>query len=336
LGKWQYGSISETRLTAILRIPVLLVLLYHSGYAATTDARDFQQLIMQAETIPLLLEKKVLTKHQIPNPHWHKDACLACHVDEPDEKGSPLKAESDGTCFFCHSEKDHAPIHPVNLVPGKEMLARMPDKFRRNLSSNNETNCITCHDALLPSTRKMTVASLHNRSFLRGGIYRSKTGICYRCHDKSAYQKLNPHDQINTEGFLEKNKCLICHREVPQQQEAGKASKVALHTDSNWVELCLNCHEWKPHPGGNRTFFGGGKIPDHLVVPGKKIRQRMDMMTRKHNLDLPLDPSNGKIYCATCHNPHERGVIKKASLAKGADEKGRLRSKKICLNCHDQ
>ena len=33
---------------------------------------------------------------------------------------------------------------------------------------------------------------------------------------------------------------------------------------------------------------------------------------------------------------YERGVIKKASLAKGADEKQRLRSKNICLICHDK
>ena len=83
------------------------------------------------------------------------------------------------------------------------------------------------------------------------------------------------------------------------------------------------------------AFFSGGKAPDHLVVPDSKIRQRMLKMTQKNNLDMPLDPGDGRIYCATCHNPHERGVIKKISLAKGADEKRRLRSKEICLNCHD-
>lgn len=320
----------------MLRIPVLLMLFHSIGYAATVDTRDFQQLIMQAETIPLLIENKVLTKYQIPNPHWNKDACLACHVNEPDENGSPLKAELDGSCLFCHSEADHAPIHPVKLKPGKKMLARMLNKFKKNLSQNGKINCITCHDALLPSTRKKTLASLRNRSFLRGGIYNSKTGICYQCHDKSAYKKLNPHDQINAEGILEKDKCLICHREVPKQKVAGDATKAAMQTDSNWVELCLNCHQWQPHPGGNMTIFSGGKPPDHLVVPDDKIRQRMIKMTQKNNLEMPLDPSNGKIYCATCHNPHERGVIKKISLAKGADEKSRLRSKQICLNCHDK
>ena len=292
---------------------------------------------MQAETIPLLLEEKVLTKHQIPNPHWHKDACLACHVGEPDEKESTLKVESDGSCFFCHSEAEHASIHPVNLSPGKEMLAKMSLKFRKNLARDNKINCLTCHDALLPGTRKKTLASLRNRSFLRGGIYNTKTGICYQCHDKSAYKKLNPHDQISEKGVLDENKCLICHQQVPKQKADGGTTKVTLQTDSNWSELCLNCHQWQPHPGGNMMMFSGGnKKPDHLVVPDNKISQRMIKMTQKNNLEMPLDPSNGKIYCATCHNPHERGVIKKISLAKGADEKSRLRSKQICLNCHDK
>ena len=321
----------------MIQIAVFLVLQHSTGYAATVESRDFKQLIMQAETIPLLLKEKVLTKYQIPNPHWRKDACLACHVNEPDENGSPLKADSDGSCYFCHSEADHAPIHPVNLVAGKQMLAKMPDKFKKNLAHGNKINCITCHDALLPSTRKKTLASLRNRSFLRGGIFNSKTGICYQCHDKSAYKKLNPHDQISEKGILNKDKCLICHQQVPEQKAAASVARITMQTDSNWSEICLNCHQWQPHPGGNMMMFSGGKKPpDHLVVPDNKIRQRMIKMTQKNNLDMPLDPSNGKIYCATCHNPHERGVIKKISLAKGADEKSRLRSKQICLNCHDK
>ena len=332
----RYGSVLVYWFATTFHIFLIVVLQQSAGYAATSDTEDFLRLIRQAETIPILIEEKVITKFQIPNPHWRKDGCLACHVDEPDETGSPLKSPSDGSCFFCHNEEDHTSIHPVNLVPGKKMLAGMSRKFRKNLASGNKTNCITCHDALLQSTRKSTVSSQYNRSFLRGGSYRTPTDICYQCHDKNAYKKLNPHDQISEKGILNEDKCLICHRDVPMRKADGSATKVKLQVDSNWSDICLNCHKWQPHPGGNMTIFSGGKIPDHLVVPDSKIRQRMTKMTQKNNLDMPLDPTNGKIYCATCHNPHERGVIKKISLAKGADEKSRLRSKKICLNCHDK
>ena len=84
------------------------------------------------------------------------------------------------------------------------------------------------------------------------------------------------------------------------------------------------------------TMFSGGKPPDHLVVPSDRVRNRLLEMTKKNHLDMPFEPGSGKIYCATCHNPHERGVIKKITLAKGADEKNRLRSKRICINCHEK
>ena len=123
---------------------------------------------------------------------------------------------------------------------------------------------------------------------------------------------------------------------MPEQNINSGATKAAMQTDSNWSEMCLNCHKWIPHPGGSMTIFSASKKPpDHQVVPSSKVSKRLAAMTKKNNLDLPLEPGTGKVYCATCHNPHERGVIKKASLAKGADEKNRLRSKNLCLICHD-
>jgi len=315
----------------------MAVLLQSVGNAATPDPGNYKQLIMQAETIPKLIEDKVLTKFEIPNPHWRKDACLACHVSEPDGPASPLKAPSDSSCFFCHSEANHVDIHPVNLAPGEKMLARMPKAFRKNLASSGKTTCITCHDIILQCTRRNTVALQSNRSFIRGGNYRTRTGICYQCHDKAAYKKQNAHDQISDKGIVNEDKCLICHQGIPKQDINTEATKITMQTDSSWSEICLNCHKVQSHPGGNMSFFSASKRPpEHLVVPSSKILKHLVRMTKKNNLDMPLEPGTGKIYCATCHNPHERGVIKKASLAKGADEKNRLRSNNICLNCHDK
>ena len=334
---WHYGTGVVYLLgTAVLYIPVLAALLQSVAYADTPEPGNDQQLIRQAETIPDLIEGKVLAKSQIPNPHWRKDACLACHVSEPGEGGSPLKAQTDGTCFYCHSIEDHTVIHPVNLAPGKKMLARMSKKFRENLARGNKTNCITCHDVLMQCIKPTALMRLRNSSFVRGGYYNTRTGVCYQCHDKAAYKKLNPHDQISDKGVLNKDKCLICHQSVPKQGVNRVATNVTMHTDSDRSEICLNCHRWIPHPGGNMTMFSGGGPPDHLVVPDSRIRDRLAEMTQKNGLDMPLEPGSGKIYCATCHNPHERGVIKKISLAKGADEKNRLRSKRICINCHDK
>ncbi len=319
----------------VVLTPVGVVIFSAFGFLTSRAAYNGEQIIRQAETIPGLLEDKVLTRFQIPNPHWNKAACIACHADEPDGSTSPLKTPSDGSCYYCHTAQEHIAIHPVDLKPAKEMLTRMPKEFRQKLVNGNETNCITCHNILMQCTSRATMMRLHNVAFLRGGGYRTETGVCYRCHDKSAYKKLNPHDQVNDRGEIEEDKCLLCHRDIPLQISGNDTADVTLQIDSNWSELCLNCHRWEPHPGGSMSFSGRGP-PEHLVVPDPKMLERMLSTTQQNNLDLPLEPGSGKIYCATCHNPHERGVIRKKSLAKGADEKNRLRSTKLCLNCHDK
>ena len=52
---------------------------------------------------------------------------------------------------------------------------------------------------------------------------------------------------------------------------------------------------------------------------------------------MPLEPGTGKIFCATCHNPHERGIQFIAEADRGADNTQRLRAGReggICLMCH--
>ena len=57
----------------------------------------------------------------------------------------------------------------------------------------------------------------------------------------------------------------------------------------------------------------------------------------KIGVKLPL--YKNRVTCATCHNPHESGVIEHAAAAKGAGNKKRLRLPgdnimMICLGCH--
>lgn len=320
----------------VLNISVLAVFSQAIVFAGVKEPVNDRQLIRQAEAIAGMIEDKLLVKSQIPNPHWRKDDCVACHVSDPGEGGSALKAQNDRSCLYCHNAEDHLVTHPVNLEVGKNMLTQMSADFRQRLVKGNKMNCITCHDVLMQCRKRPSAMRLRNSPFMRGGAYNTRTGVCYQCHDKAAYQKLNPHDQVSDGGVLNKDRCLVCHKGIPVQSAGGVVKNVALQSDSNRSEICLNCHRWQPHPGGNMTMFSGGKPPDHLVVPSDRVRSTLLEMTKKNHLDMPLEPGSGKIYCATCHNPHERGVIKKVALAKGADEKNRLRSKRICINCHEK
>lgn len=333
---WHYG----TRLVYLSgRVIVCIIisgLLHAITFADTPVKMSYKQLATQAEMIPVMIKDKVLERSHIPDPHWHKDACLACHSSETEAGVSVLKADGDHTCYYCHSKEEHTVIHPVNLTVGKKMFSSMGADFRRHLSTGKKAGCLTCHNVLIQCKKKPGLGRMSNKLFLRGGYYSSRAGICYQCHDKKAYTKLNPHDQISDAGVLEKDKCLICHLDVPQQHAGAPSTNTRMRSDLNRAEICLNCHIWQPHPGGNMSMFSGGKPPNHLVVPNNAIRTRLSMMTKKSDLEMPLEPGTGRVYCATCHNPHERGVIRKASLAKGADEKKRLRSKRLCINCHEK
>jgi hypothetical protein len=157
--------------------------------------------------------------------------------------------------------------------------------------------------------------------------------LCYRCHDPEYYERLNPHDQISDSGQLIEDRCRVCHRDTKDLRTATSMTGLSFTTDQDFSSLCTRCHKWVPHPGG--FSFSSKEGPDHLVVPSLQMLRRLQRMEKKNNVMLPLEPVSGRIFCATCHNPHEKGVVRSAAADKGADRPDRLRMRDICTNCHD-
>lgn len=149
---------------------------------------------------------------------------------------------------------------------------------------------------------------------------------------------LNPHDQIDDEGYVLWNKCLICHPELPNIKEAKSIADVKLRFEDDIKQGCFRCHPERMHPGGEwigATMLGRSGAPDHWIKPPEAIEKTIERSVKTFDTIMPLEPETGKIFCATCHNPHERGLlIGKAD--KGADYDLRLRSGggPICLYCH--
>ncbi len=281
-----------------------------------------------------------IEKQNIPNPHWNLNACIACHKTKASRKNLHLGSKGvNATCNNCHKVlADNTHMHPLATAVPETMVARMPKDFSKTLLQKNKTEkslrCSTCHDIVAQCIETRFVDEKINPQFLRGGPYRARTELCYQCHDRKAYQRLNSHDQISESGEILVEKCLICHMRIPKELEDGSAVDTELQVQTDYSALCLNCHRWTPHPGGNFAFMDKGG-PKHLVKPSAGIRQHMLKMEKINSLILPLQDDNGQIYCATCHNPHERGVLKNAQAAKGADQPKRLRSSPMCENCHD-
>jgi len=174
-----------------------------------------------------------------------------------------------------------------------------------------------------------------NKKFFFGGPYMERSDLCGKCHKSDSYQRMNPHKHVTDDGELVTEKCQVCHAGSIEKLKAAKnINEVDFHTRDNLESICWGCHKWKPHPGGQFDFFKSKEGPDHLVKPSEKVLKNIKNTLDKKNILMPLEPETGRVFCATCHNPHAKGVIKNKAAAKGADSKNRLRSEPLCINCH--
>jgi hypothetical protein len=116
-------------------------------------------------------------------------------------------------------------------------------------------------------------------------------------------------------------------------------------------ELCLGCHS-------RQYYFSHPVNANHHLIPSDEMLSMMKASEAQFGVILPLN-FKGEIMCATCHNPHERGVIPvEKAASSGASEKFRVRligqagrvqvagantdsgdrqsrdTDKLCLTCH--
>lgn len=249
------------------------------------------------------------------NPHGGKIFCLACHPDTP-QAGAPPAFRFPGNqlrlCQRCHNDVEH---HPLGV---KSTTATWKMDFARFPLEKEAVTCVTCHD---PPECGGRAPAPGEAGFLRGGPYGASAEFCARCHEDKKFSSLNPHDQIDENGDVYRKKCLYCHATEPV---AGAAADTLRYTDALNV-LCDSCH-----PGSLHPFV----LNDHLASLPRAMRQNLTAYEELRQVRLPLD--DGNVTCATCHNPHERGLLKGAAGI-GADEVKKMRLTTMneqCTPCH--
>ena len=81
-----------------------------------------------------------------------KIICQSCHT--PHGQGPLLKPlEGDSLCRICHADKvgaipfleDGRPLHPVGVVPGKDLSGARVNRFGARWGEGNRLSCMTCH-----------------------------------------------------------------------------------------------------------------------------------------------------------------------------------------------
>ena len=295
-------------------------------------------LVHRTKDIPGLLRSGKIKASEIPDPHWKKEACLACHTEglAKASKSNLRTTNYESSCINCHvDEFDHNYIHPVNIKPSSKKKQSMNVEMRKQIKhTNGKITCSTCHDISL-QCRLEDRQRHENAKFFREGPYSNRYDLCSSCHKASDYKRFNPHEHINEYGEITEQKCRVCHSgSIDELSDAESIDEVSFHVDENMNTICWGCHKWKPHPGGGFSFFKSKSGPNHLVKPSEKVLERIKKTLEEKKILMPLEPGTGKVFCATCHNPHAIGVISNEMAATGAETKSRLRSEKICSNCH--
>ena len=240
-------------------------------------------------------------------PHYLVSLCRACHTVTPlAPRGSPdaqrlseipLRDENPTRlCNRCHeSGLSKANAHPILPVPDK-IKARMPKDWPLFEGS---LTCITCHSA-----GDSPVLDPTNPNFLRGGPYENRNDICWECHLREELARINPHQEIQSGRG-----CELCHDTKPDRNKPLETKKLISRGDI--VILCLRCHVYQDHPAN----FNHTGLPDEALM-------------KKDNIQIPEDfplDTEGKLTCATCHNPHAGDP--KSSRGVGVGQE-------ICGNCH--
>ncbi|MEW6088875.1 MAG: hypothetical protein AB1498_11300 [bacterium] len=260
------------------------------------------------------------------NPHLKNAFCLTCHLEEP-SKGIPNLRFGRNTVAVClHCHKDEFPWRTADFHP-VDVLADAPGKHKpQNLALfNGKITCLTCHLVDCQVANKKETKKT-NKIFLRGGPYQNRSDICFECHERDAYVKYNVHDQIDSRGIIREGVCLYCHRSQPDRKV--RAQKQDFNNlISSMTDLCVRCHRDKFHPGQK----------NHIKPASTDMQKRKSVYEIERNVFLPMD-DKGNVTCATCHNPHEKGIIPWGAGTKGADEPDKLRLVKkdglLCQVCH--
>ncbi len=248
------------------------------------------------------------------DPHGGKLYCLLCHegkLDDPVEVTIRKGGDLNELCSECHRGLGKGGNHhPTDVSIGEETWKL---GFINFPFPNGVISCSTCHDETCYLPR-----DAENPAFLRGGPYSSESEFCFRCHSDDRAETLNPHDQFHSVGLLKVDTCLTCHTSVPKREEKAGDSHELI---DEVVFLCQRCHaEESPHPTVN-----------HLVRIPRDMSKMKTAYEEKHRVLLPLG-KGGMIVCTTCHNPHDKGVLK-GEKGVGAGEVDLLRLPDFNENC---
>lgn len=239
----------------------------------------------------------VVSKSVRINPHRTAWFCQNCHPTVPPPPGTwgatapLLEEEVTRLCRRCHAKESTPQMHHplAAATPRVAVPADWP------LRKDGTMGCQTCHLA------GHAPQDMANPNWLRGGPYRLRNEVCFRCHREEEYRRRNIHAEV-----VRFDGCEFCHV-VKERNVVRPEGKIGdLLAEPNL--LCLPCHSPLPHPAS----------AEHTVRPKDYSFLNID--------DKKAPLTGGTITCHSCHDSHSGNTAAKLLRPPGRGA--------ICKSCH--
>jgi hypothetical protein len=214
-------------------------------------------------------------------------------------------------CQYCHvdsPDKEGKPLFRLNTV---------------------EATCLSCHGdrgSTLEDYLRRMLPHVDMRAKMAAYFAKHPDFSCHSCHNamcqRNSRKELlfrNPHIQLDTGGKIIERACLFCHTTVPVYAHPSDEN-VAMRYDLSY--LCSVCHAMFSQKKG----LGFGRTMTETMIEKKA------QFEKEYDVSLPLGPGN-KVICASCHNPHQPGVILGKGKSAAVSNKHRLVLQDVWLMC---
>lgn len=251
------------------------------------------------------------------NPHTNDYMCGTCH--QTDDSGSQYNmkiADDMALCGQCHS-KDQVNMgaHTAGFTYKSTDKTQIPKQFPLK---DGIVTCMTCHDF---HCEKEIGHAKEKNMYLRGEAA-SREDFCMTCHKPEAYQRYNPHIQLDRNNQLIENNCVTCHTRTPDLTKDVERGTPALKGSTNGV--CKGCHMLREtHPTGI----------NHLRKIPERLQDYVDQKIAEKGVPFPLG-KDYEILCITCHSPHQFELIPGYVKEKLRNRTRYLSGRELCIMCH--
>jgi predicted CXXCH cytochrome family protein len=266
----------------------------------------------------------------------NKIGCETCHTahGSPNESYLIRSGMRSGLCLDCHRDKkifspegQKKPFHIINVAPLNAKIPEALIELGAKTGDQGSVICQSCHRVHNGKTKRQLLVMENDK----------QSSLCLTCHADKRYLTDTKHNLVhsapgerNLDGKTvdEAGICSACH--LPHKP----ARKLAVEPDFT-AGLCLSCHS-KGNIAKN-VSLAGTQHPLNISGLAKKDKEKLTLPLFN---EYGIYNKNGKMTCATCHNPHRwrsdstTGEIRADYNGDRTTSFLRKPSPEICGECH--